>query len=140
MTSDQAPAFWPLIPTPALPPTGAQMGIDIRSGAAFHCDPLGWVVRPDVPVTNPNIMCFGKPGTGKSGTTKAFILRMMDFGYRALILGDTKDEYEGLCAFLGVEPIALGQGLSNRVNPLSLGPLGHGWDALDRVEAQRRGG
>nr|WP_281497345.1 ATP-binding protein [Ornithinimicrobium sp. F0845] len=138
MTSDQAPAFWPLIATPALPPTGAQMGIDIRSGAAFHCDPLGWVVRPDVPVTNPNIMCFGKPGTGKSGTTKAFILRMMDFGYRSLILGDTKDEYEGLCTFLGVEPIALGQGLSSRVNPLSLGPLAHGWDRLDRVEAQRR--
>ena len=138
MTSDQAPALWPLIPTPALPPSGAQMGIDIRSGAAFHADPLGWVVRPDIPVTNPNIMCFGKPGTGKSGTTKAFVLRMMDFGYRSLILGDTKDEYEHLCRFLGVEPIALGQGLGNRVNPLSLGPLAHGWDLLDRVEAQRR--
>src|SRR5690606_37875440 len=43
MTSDQAPVFWPFIPTPALPPTGAQMGIDVASGAAFHCDPLGWV-------------------------------------------------------------------------------------------------
>lgn len=138
MTSDQAPAFWPFIPTPALPPTGAQMGIDVASGAAFHCDPLGWVVRPDVPITNPNIMCFGKPGMGKSGTTKAFILRMMDFGYRSLILGDTKDEYEGLCRFLGVEPIALGTGLGARVNPLALGPLGHGWDQLDPVQAQQR--
>ena len=138
MTSDQAPAFWPFIPTPALPPTGAQMGIDVSSGAAFHCDPLGWVVRGDVPISNPNIMCFGKPGMGKSGTTKAFILRMMDFGYRALILGDTKDEYEGVCRFLGVEPIALGAGLGARVNPLALGPLAHGWEQLDAVEAERR--
>nr|WP_306255011.1 ATP-binding protein [Ornithinimicrobium cryptoxanthini] len=138
MTSDQAPALWPFISTPALPPTGAQMGMDVASGAAFHCDPLGWVVRQDVPITNPNIMCFGKPGMGKSGTTKAFILRMMDFGYRALILGDTKDEYEGVCRFLGVEPIALGAGLGARVNPLALGPLAHGWDRLDRVEAGRR--
>ncbi|MFK5634227.1 ATP-binding protein [Ornithinimicrobium sp. LYQ103] len=138
MTSDQAPAFWPFIPTPALPPTGAQMGIDVTSGAAFHCDPLGWVLRPDVPITNPNIMCFGKPGTGKSATTKAFILRMMDFGYRTLILGDTKDEYESVCAFLGVQPIALGAGLGARVNPLALGPLGHGWEQLDAAAAQRR--
>jgi hypothetical protein len=138
MTSDQAPVLWPFIPTPALPPTGAQMGIDVSSGAAFHCDPLGWVVRGDVPVTNPNIMCFGKPGMGKSGTTKAFILRMLDFGYRALILGDTKDEYEPLCRFLGVEPIALGTGLPTRVNPLTLGPMGHGWDRLSGAEATRR--
>ena len=27
-----------------------------------------------------------------------------------------------------------------RINPLDLGPLGHGWDRLDAAEAQRRGG
>ncbi len=50
-------------------------------------------------------MCFGKPGRGKSATTKAFALRMMDFGYRTLILGDPKDEYENLCAALGVDAV-----------------------------------
>ncbi|WP_278258190.1 hypothetical protein [Nocardioides convexus] len=28
MTSDQAPVFWPFVSAPALPPTGAQMGVD----------------------------------------------------------------------------------------------------------------
>lgn len=138
MTSDQAPALWPFISAPALPPTGAQMGIDQLSGGSFYADPLGWVLRDDVPVTNPNIFSFAKPGTGKSATTKAFCLRMMPFGYRVLILGDPKDEYEKLCRALGVEPFVIGHGMRTRINPLAFGPLGHGWADLDATEAQRR--
>lgn len=89
-------------------------------------------------VTNPNMFVFGKPGRGKSATVKIFCLRMMDFGYRVLILGDTKDEYEGLCLALGVEPFAIGHGLPARVNPLDIGPLGGGWERLDAAEASRR--
>ena len=100
MTSDQAPVLWPFISTPGLPPTGAQMGIDLLSGGTFYADPLGWVLDDSVPVTNPNMFIFGKPGRGKSATVKALLLRMMDFGYRALILGDPKDEYELLCRAL----------------------------------------
>lgn len=140
MTSDQAPVLWPLIATPGLPPTGAQMGIDVLSGGSFYADPFGWVLRDDVPVTNPNVMCFGKPGRGKSATTKAFLLRMMDFGYRALVLGDPKDEYEPLCTFFGVDPIRIGPGLPARINPLSFGPLAAGWDTLDRHGAHARAG
>ena len=81
---------------------------------------------------------FGKPGRGKSATVKAFLLRMMDFGYRALILGDPKDEYEPLCRAFGVEPFAIGPGLPARINPLAFGPLGHGWDQLPAAEAQSR--
>jgi hypothetical protein len=65
---------------------------------------------------------FGKPALGKSATVKAFLLRMMDFGYRALILGDPKDEYEQLCRALGVEPIRIGPGQPARINPLAFGP------------------
>jgi hypothetical protein len=90
MTSDQAPVLWPFISTPGLPPTGAQIGIDMLSGGSFYADPLGWVLNDTVPVTNPNMFVFGKPGRGKSGTVKALLLRMIDFGYRALILGDPK--------------------------------------------------
>jgi hypothetical protein len=61
-SSDQAPVLWPFIATPGLPPTGAQMGIDVLSGGSFYFDPFGWVLRDDVPVTNPNVICFGKPG------------------------------------------------------------------------------
>jgi hypothetical protein len=138
MTSEQTPVFWPLIAANGLPPTGAQMGIDLLSGGAFYCDPIGWVTDDEIPVTNPNVFVFGKPGRGKSGTVKIFCLRMMDFGYRVLILGDTKDEYEALCRALGVEPFVIGHGLPARVNPLALGPLGHNWANLSAQETQRR--
>lgn len=138
MTSEQTPVLWPLIASQGVPPTGAQMGIDLLSGGAFYCDPLGWVKDDSIPVTNPNVFVFGKPGRGKSGTVKVFCLRMLDFGYRVLILGDTKDEYEALCRALGVEPFVIGHGMPTRVNPLDVGPLGADWARLDRMEATRR--
>ncbi|WP_297776622.1 hypothetical protein [Mycobacterium sp.] len=138
MTSEQTPVMWPLIAGHGLPPTGAQMGVDLLSGGTFYCDPLGWVKHDGISVTNPNLFVFGKPGRGKSGTVKVFCLRMIDFGYRVLILGDTKDEYEALCRALGVEPFVIGHGLPARVNPLDIGPLGVGWDRLDAAEASRR--
>jgi hypothetical protein len=138
MTSDQAPAFWPFVSAPALPPTGAQMGVDQLSGGSFFCDPFGWVLRDDVSATNPNIFQFAKPGTGKSGTTKAFCTRMMPFGYRTLVLGDPKDEYESMCRALGVEPFVIAPGFWARINPLAMGPLGHDWEKLSAEETQRR--
>ncbi len=138
MTSDQAPVLWPLIAAPALPPTGAQIGIDHHSGGSFHADPVGWVLDDQVSVTNPNVFVFGKPGRGKSATVKAFCLRMIDFGYRTLILGDVKDEYEPLCRALGVTPIAIAPGLPGRINPLDPGPLVEGWEQLPRTETLRR--
>jgi len=138
MTSDQAPALWPFISTPGLPPTGAQMGVDHLSGGAFYLDPMGWVLDDKIPVTNPNIFSFGKPGRGKSATTKAFCLRMMDFGYRTLILGDPKDEYEALCRAFGVEPFVIGHGMGARINPLAIGPLGQGWAQLSAEDARGR--
>ena len=138
MTSDQAGVLWPFITAPGLAPTGAQMGIDMLSGGPFYADPLGWVLDDAVPVTNPNIFSFGKPGRGKSATTKAFALRMIDVGYRVLVLGDPKDEYEPLCRFLGVEPFAIGPGLPARINPLAFGPLAAGWADLGGEQAQAR--
>lgn len=138
MTSDQAPVWWPFIAAPGLPPSGAQMGVDLLSGGSFYADPLGWVLDDTIPVTNPNMFVFGKPGRGKSATVKAFLLRMMDFGYRALILGDPKDEYEQLCRAFGVEPFIIGPGLNVRINPLAFGPLADGWETLSAVEARSR--
>lgn len=136
MTSDQAPVLWPFIAAPGLPPTGAQMGVDLLSGGAFYADPLGWVLSRLV--SNPNIFTFGKPGEGKSANTKAFALRMTDFGYRVLVLGDPKDEYEPLCRLFGVAPFRIGPGLSARINPLAFGPLGSGWAELSAAAAQAR--
>ena len=73
-----------------------------------------------------------------AATTKAFVLRMMDFGYRALILGDPKDEYEPLCRAFGVEPFRIGPGLHARINPLALSPRGQGWSDLSAEDAKSR--
>lgn len=139
MTSDQAPVLWPLITAQGLPPTGAFLGVDWLSAGAFYLDPHGLVLNEDIPsVTNPNVFVFGKPGQGKSGTVKAFCIRSLQFGYRALILGDVKDEYEPLCRALGVEPLVIGPGLAARINPLDPGPLGVGWDRLPVAVVQER--
>ncbi|WP_375504463.1 ATP-binding protein [uncultured Jatrophihabitans sp.] len=138
MTSEQVGGVWPLIAGDGLPSTGAQMGVDFLSGGAFHVDPIGWTLGGVAGVTNPNMMFFGAPGRGKSGTVKMFCLRMMAYAYRTLILGDVKDEYEPLCRALGVEPHVVGHGLPARINPLDFGPLGNDWTHLPRTEAQRR--
>jgi len=79
MTSEQVGGIWPLIAADGLAPTGALMGIDYLSGGAFYADPIGWTLTGAASVTNPNIMIFGAPGQGKSGTVKIFTLRMMAY-------------------------------------------------------------
>ena len=93
------------------------MGYDVLSGGTFYCDPMGWVLDDSIPVTNPNIFIFGKPGRGKSALVKAFMLRMIRFGYRSLVLGDVKDEYEDIARVLGVEPFRIGPGLAGPDQP-----------------------
>ena len=117
------------------------MGFDVLSGGAFYCDPMGWVHDDAIPVTNPNVFIFGKPGRGKSALVKAFMLRMIRFGYRSLVLGDVKDEYEDISRALGVDPYRIGPGLPGRINPLDLGPLGAGLGAAGprRDRPPRRG-
>lgn len=138
MTSEQVGGVWPLIAGNGLPPTGALIGVDWLTGGAFYADPIGWTLAGTGGVTNPNIAISGAPGRGKSGIVKMLLLRMMDFGYRALVVGDVKDEYEPLCRLLGVQPHAVGVGLPARINPLDFGPLGNDWNHLPRAEAQAR--
>ncbi|MCW2530151.1 MAG: uncharacterized protein JWM76_5011, partial [Pseudonocardiales bacterium] len=114
MTSEQVGGVWPLIAGDGLPSTGALMGIDFLSGGAFHVDPIGWTLSGVAGVTNPNMMFFGAPGRGKSGTVTMVCLRLMAYNYRTLILGDVKEESEPLCRALGVEPHAVGHGLPAR--------------------------
>ena len=75
-------------------------------------------------VSNDELLIVAYELRCKSGTVKVICLRMMPYGYRTLILGDVKDEYEPLCRALGVEPHAVGHGLPARINPLDFGPLG----------------
>lgn len=139
MTSEQAPVMWPLIAGDGLPPTGALMGFNLLSGGSFYCDPMGWINDDAISVTNPNVFIFGKPGRGKSALVKAFMLRMIRFGYRSLVLGDVKNEYEDISRALGVEPYRVGPGLPGRINPLDVGPLALDWERQNRAETARRG-
>ena len=97
---------FPFVGAEALPPTGASIGVDARSGAGFCVDPMGWVLAEIT--SNPNLVLFGKPGTGKSTTVKAILFRLMLFGVRTLVAGDVKDEYEKLCRAVGVDPLPSG--------------------------------
>lgn len=118
--------LFPLLAANGIPAVGARMGYDTLSGGAFYAHPVEWVLRSLA--TNPNLIVFGEPGRGKSSTIVAFLLRMMMFGYRALIAGDVKGEYSPLLRALGITPIALGRGSPARLNALDLGPLRDRWN------------
>ncbi|MGV1009833.1 MAG: ATP-binding protein [Dermatophilaceae bacterium] len=129
-------AIFPFVGGDPLPPTGAALGVDTRTGSGFCVDPMAWVLAQIT--SNPNLMLFGKPGTGKSTIVKAILFRLMHFGVRTLVAGDVKDEYEPLCRAVGVHPFALGVGLPTRINPLDPGPLAGRWDTLTtQMQAER---
>lgn len=123
--STEVGGLFPLLAANPLPPLGARMGYDALSGSAFYCHPIEWVLRGLA--TNPNLVCFGEPGRGKSSTVVALILRMMLFGTKTLVAGDVKGEYTPLLRALGITPIALGRGSRARLNALDLGPLTKRW-------------
>lgn len=129
-------AFYPLLASSGLPAVGAFMGYDALSGGAFYVHPVEWVLNTvEEMVTNPNMIFFGEPGRGKSTTIVAFLLRMMEFGVKTLIAGDTKGEYSPVVRGLGYTPIEIGHGLGNVLNPLDLGPLRAVWHTMRTTDA-----
>ena len=118
----QVQGLYPWLHGAPLRASGAYLGVDCLSGAAFSCHPIEWL-RNGL-ITNPNLLITGVPGSGKSATIKALALRLMAYGVATFVVGDVKNEYAPLARALGVEPVELGPGLGNRLNPLDAGPLG----------------
>ena len=139
----QVQGLYPWLYGGGMPAAGAYIGYDCLTGGSFTCHPLVWL-RKGV-ITNPNIALTGMPGVGKSGTAKALSLRLMPYGVKTFVLGDIKNEYAALARALGVEPVELGPGLGNRLNPMDAGPLGRNLPAdpellrerLDEVHRRR---
>ncbi len=130
----QAAGIYPFLHGAPLPPVGPHIGRDMHTGAAFSCHPVEWLHREIV--SNTNLMVSGVPGSGKSALLKALAFRLMCFGIRTFIAGDLKNEYAPLARALGVDPLELGPGLTNRLNPLDSGPLGRSLPA-DRDGARQ---
>ncbi|WP_211240462.1 type VI secretion protein [Haloglycomyces albus] len=118
----QVAGLYPWLYGQTLPAVGPYIGVDCQSGGSFSCHPIEWVVQGYT--TNPNFLVTGIPGAGKSATVKSLAFRLMAYGIKTFILGDLKNEYAPVARAVGVEPVAIGPGLSARLNPLDAGPLG----------------
>ncbi|GHJ45917.1 ATP-binding protein [Catellatospora sp. TT07R-123] len=142
-STGQIQGLYPWLYGQSMPPAGTYIGIDTQSGGSFSCHPIEWLKLGLI--TNPNMIITGVPGSGKSATIKLLCYRLMAYGVRSFIVGDIKNEYAALARHLGVQPVELGPGLGNRLNPLDSGPLGRNLPAdpallrerLDEIHRRR---
>jgi len=100
---------------------GPLVGHNMLGGGSFCFDPWEWYDRGLL--TNPNGITFGEIGSRKSTELKTRIARSHEFG-RGSFTTDVKSEYNDLASFLGHEPIFIGPGRSDRLNPFDMGPGG----------------
>lgn len=134
-TTASAAGIYPWLVAEPLPAAGAAIGYDVFSRSTFCSHPVEWLRRGVT--TNPNVLLTALPGAGKSALIKQHILRLAPFGVKSLVLGDIKGEYNDLARFLGVRPIVLGPGFSDRLNPLDGGPLAKSLPTDHRKRAER---
>ena len=121
MTSDQAPVLWPL---PTQPTSAGRRGADRLGPGVGRAVPrrsrrMGARTRRSRWRTR-TCSCSASPAAASRPPSRRWCCGCIDCGYRALVLGDPKDEYAPLCRALGVEPIEIGPGLPGRINPLRL--------------------
>jgi hypothetical protein len=118
-TSATLAGAYPFLAEGGLGSDGVFVGQDLYSGSSFVYDP--WVLYARGLITAPNLVLAGIVGSGKSALAKSLYTRSIPFGRRVYVPGDPKGEHTAVAEAVGGKAIALGHGMSNRVNPLDEG-------------------
>lgn len=138
-TSATLAGAYPFMAEGGLGSDGVFVGQDLYSGSSFVYDP--WVLYQRGFITAPNIILAGIVGAGKSALAKSLYTRSIPFGRRVYVPGDPKGEHTAVAEAVGGKAIALGHGMSNRLNPLDEGHRPNGVDDaqwMGQVTSHRR--
>lgn len=138
-TSATLVGAYPFLAEGGLGSDGVFVGQDLYSGSSFVYDP--WVLYARGLITAPNLVLAGIVGSGKSALAKSLYTRSIPFGRRVYVPGDPKGEHTAVAEAVGGRAIALGHGMTNRLNPLDEGHRPESVDDaqwLAQVTARRR--
>ncbi|CUR54290.1 conserved hypothetical protein [metagenome] len=138
-TSATLAGAYPFLAEGGLGSEGVFVGQDLYSGSSFVYDP--WVLYQRGLITAPNLVLAGIVGSGKSALAKSLYTRSIPFGRRVYVPGDPKGEHTAVAEAVGGKAIALGHGMSNRLNPLDEGHRPSGLEDaewLAQVSSRRR--
>jgi type IV secretory pathway VirB4 component len=138
-TSATLAGAYPFLAEGGLGSDGVFVGQDLYSGSSFVYDP--WVLYARGLITAPNIVLAGIVGSGKSALAKSLYTRSIPFGRRVYVPGDPKGEHTAVAEAVGGKAIALGHGMTTRLNPLDEGLRPAGLDDAHwaaQVTARRR--
>jgi type IV secretory pathway VirB4 component len=116
-TTAQLAGLYPFVSSRALPTSPVILGLDrLGESGVFRFDPFH-LYRSGT-VTNPNMVVFGEPGSGKSTAVKALTRRLAESQSTFVAVIDPKGEYGALADALGLAVIQLRPGGRDRLNPL----------------------
>lgn len=138
-TSATLAGAYPFLAEGGLGSHGVFVGQDLYSGSSFVYDP--WVLYSRGLITAPNLVLAGIVGAGKSALAKSLYTRSIPFGRRVYVPGDPKGEHTAVAEAVGGKAIALGHGMTNRLNPLDEGHRPAGVDDAQwaaQVTSRRR--
>ena len=124
-TTDTLSVAYPFLAEAGLGSEGALIGHDSWSGAAFCFDV--WNLYDREVITNPNMLLAGIIGRGKSALAKSLSTRSIAFGRKVYVPGDPKGEWTPVARAVDGASIALGPGMTTRINPLDEGPRPAYW-------------
>lgn len=110
---------YPFLAQPGLADEGTYIGQNLKSGAAFTCDP--WVLYRAGIITNPNVVFAGDVGTGKTNGIAALTLRSLPFGRRVAAI-DVKPDWTRFARAYGGQSLSVGPTSSVVLNPLDITP------------------